>query len=429
MFDGVSSSRITELTLSGSFQEMGQQYIAQAGDTILSQFQVMRRKWFDSLEPVELTEFQTKIQSLLMLCKQNDVFYPNEMKRFMNGMAETEFAKNNNLSLDDFIMMDLALFLSAFHPKFLSEVKSSVDHCSYFAITEDRKVGLGRTLDWPKMPMTVLNQNLTILHLQCTEANYPHQVTVMGPAGSISAFTITNEKGLFWAHNSGTTAMHIKSPRFDRPYVAADAVLKMFKCGDFETLKSSIVASPCGYPSIINIAGPGDYEMASIEACPIDPRYPDNLAGFVNILHARGAKNAIHPEDNVKKRGYVATNLVRGDWEKILGKPPAENTPTYARERKMVLEKKINQAHPEGKLMSILTSYLSGRFEGQDPEGVNKVWPPQAPFNDDRTTTHYSVAYVPCKQKLKVSVQMLEGEGHQEHGMPTPWKSIRTSRH
>jgi hypothetical protein len=432
MLGDLQSENVSEYWLEGSFEEMGQQYIAQAGPQILAQQQFMKQQWFDVLNAEEKQIFTAKINNVLKLVKSdNQVFYPNEIKTFMQSMAETAYAKENNLTLDDLITLDLALFISMLHPRLLNGINQTFDHCSLLAITQDKNVAVGRNLDWPMMPMPVLNQNPTILHLKPNMHDYPNVVTVVGPAGCISAFTIMNEHGLFWAHNSATTALHQKDNiYFDRPLVSADALIKMFKISDFNTLKQALLNTPYNYPSILNIAEPGNYEMASIEASPTDPRDPGNRSAFVNMLFEKGSKNAVVKSDNIKKRGYVSTNLVRGDWEPILGKQPAENTPTFAKQRKDALQARVDESHqrPSDSLMKTLTNYLSRPLAGDNPEGATKIVPPKAPFESDITTTHYSIAYCPNKQKAKIAFQKINTQNEQVEGHLTNWRTFKTHR-
>ena len=430
MLERLISSQPFELTLKGTFKEIGQQYAETLGPRILQQIKVIKEDFFIQDETLR-NSFDQKVKGLLQIVKA--VKYPREIMDIYLGMVDTDFARNNQLTLDDLIYLDFIVFISTFHPNIIPyELLQRPEHCSYVAITQKGgiSVGAGRTFDWPSKAMHALTSFPVIAHLQCTEHGYPYQTTLVGHVGSISAFTLFNEQGLSWALNSANMAMNINIPggmRFDRPYLVAQTVVQMFKANTFSELLSSIEKMPSDYPSTVSIAGPGQYEMASIEMCPIDATRAQEPNNFKNLVRAFGSNNAVNPKDNISSKGYAQTNLVHLDWEKYLGHPPADNTISFARERYNNLQNLIDKGPREKSLMKTLVNILNRRFDANDLAGVTKLLPHQEPYTNELASTYYRTAFVPGKDKFKVSFQHVESMDDTT-GNFSPWHKVRINR-
>lgn len=423
-----------EITLKGTFREMGQQYIDLLGPKILT-FTELLEEDLKFENPVEDSVFKTKMNAIVdMVIKANA--YPAEIMIMYQVMAETDFAKNNNLTLNKLIALDLSVFLTTMHPKvvppdWLASLKKP-ESCSFFAITQTGNaaqddLGVGRNFDWPEYAMHAFSALPVILHLDCTEPGYPNMVTLISYPGSISGLTQFNNIGLSWSINSANVAMDVNIPggmRLDFPYLPGAALIDMFQSENFKDLYQRTKSSPSGYPCTINITGKNITETAAIEKCPIHAQKPGK---FKNIARTYESDNVENETDKITSKGYVHTNLVLAKgWEKYLGKKPNQTRASFAAERQENLKQLVNNLDTrQASILKSVVSYLERELE---PEGgATKKLPRKEPFQNDLATTHYSTAFCPLKNKLKVRVQQADSAITQE-GTFTSWKTVRTNR-
>lgn len=423
-----------EITLKGTFQEMGQQYIEQLGPQILEFSQLLEADLrFDN--PDEDSAYKAKTKAIVdMFIKANA--YPLEIMTMYQAMAETDFAKNNNLTLNKLITLDLSVFLTTMHPKvippdWIASLKKP-ESCSFFAITQNGNpaqddLGVGRNFDWPEYAMHAFSSFPVILHLDCTEPGYSNMVTLISYPGSISGLTQFNNIGLSWSINSANAAMDVNisgGMRLDFPYLPSAALMDMFQSQNFQDLYQRTKSSPSGYPCTINITGRDITETAAIEKCPIHAQKPGK---FKNIARTYQSNNVENETDKITDKGYVHTNLVHAKgWEKYLGKKPNQTTASFAAERRDNLKQFVNNLDTrQASVLKSVVSYLERELEPQG--GATKKLPKKEPFQNDVATTHYSTAFCPLKNKLKVRIQQSDSATSQE-GTFTPWKTVRTNR-
>ncbi|MFO1259145.1 MAG: hypothetical protein U1E78_12150 [Gammaproteobacteria bacterium] len=423
-----------EVSLKGTFEEMGQQYIQQLGPKII-EFSKLLEEDLRFENPADDSMFKAKTNAIVdMVIKANA--YPNEIMRMYQAMAQSDFAIENNLTLNKLIALDLSVFLTTIHPKvvppdWIASLRKP-ESCSFFAITQNGgsvqdDLGVGRNFDWPEYAMHAFSAFPIVLHLDCTEPGYSNMVTLISYPGSISGLTQFNDIGLTWSINSANVAMDVNIPggmRLDFPYLPGAALIDMFQSVNFKDLYERTKSSPSGYPCTINITGRNITETAAIEKCPIHAQKP---GGFKNIARTYNSDNVENETDRITDNGYVHTNLVLAKgWEKYLGKKPNQTTASFAAERQDNLKKLVNDlSSRQASVLKSVTSYLERELE---PEGgATKKLPRKEPFRNDVALTHYSTAFCPLKDKLKVRFQQADSAIAQE-GKFTPWKTIRTNR-
>lgn len=423
-----------EIFLKGTFEEMGAQYVEQLGPEILKQLKIFEQD-LKLDDPLANAAFKAKAEGAVKgFIAANK--YPEAIMRLYRAMAETEFAVSNGLTLEKLIFLDLSIFLTTLHPKVIPPEwlakHMKPDSCSFFAITQDGypEIGVGRNFDWPEYAIHAFTTVPVVLHLDCTEPDYPNYVTLISHPGSICGFTFFTDNGLSWSLNSASLAMDVKLPagiRFDVPYVAAAGLIDMFKAKNFQDLLDRTQISPSDYPATINITGRTIQETAAIEKSPID--LTGGPAAFRNLTRTYGSTNTKKPEDRITDLGYAHTNLVHAKgWKKHLGHSPNLNNLSFAPERLENLKKLINdEASRDQSLSKSTQQYLSYQLGDAPRPGATKVLPRKPGYEDDLSATFYSTAYCPYKDKVKVTFQQASFADAKE-GTLTPPMKVKTCR-
>ncbi|MFO1258424.1 MAG: hypothetical protein U1E78_08465 [Gammaproteobacteria bacterium] len=425
---------VREIFLKGTFEEMGVQYIDQLGPEILKQLKILEQD-LKLEDPVADRAFRTQAEGVVkgFIAAHK---YPEALMRMYRTIVETEFSVSNGLTLEKLIFLDLAVLLTSLHPKVIPpELLAKYikpDSCSYLAITQGGKpeIAAGRNFDWPEYAMHALTALPLVLHLDCTEQDYPNYVTMVSHPGSICGFTFFTNNSLSWSLNSASLAMAINLPggiRFDVPYVAATGLIDMFQARDFQDLLKRTQSSPSDYPGTINIAGRTIQETAAVEKCPID--VVGGPGAFKNATRTYGSTNTKNPEDVINNLGYAHTNMVHAKgWKKHLGHSPNQIAVSFPFERLQNLRKLIlNENSRAESLMKSMQAYLSYRIDDAERPGAAKIVPKQPPYEEDISATYYSTAYCPYKGKLKVTFQQASSADAQEGILTSPTK-IKTCR-
>lgn len=408
-----SLHQIQQVDLEGSFYEMGQQYVSQVNNKLLLQRALAKQDLFPQ-DPEQHKIFTQLVQKLIQQAKKR---YPKEIYEFIQGEAENDFAKQNNLSLDDFIFLDQLIFVT----KLASEFKNSddnnmTDFCSFVGF-KTPSILIGRNFDFPRDYLRVNTSYPIVVSLKSTNHDlYPNKVTATSSPGLISAATFVNDKGLYLSINSGNS-VGLNNIVFQRESYLSSMLVALLKTSDFTGLKTWVMNTAPDFGYIVNIAGPGENELLSIEDSPyneLQGHYAlDNLPPYVFSARIREStsENTIEPEADYNVGFLVSTNTFRLlNWEPYLGHEFTQQTRTFSYQRYHNLTRLASQSVRTSStdVRSLMEIELN---TNQLPQGATVNYCGQDSFySKDPSASYYSVVFDTKQKKLSVRYQQLEEE-------------------
>lgn len=425
-----------EVNLQGSFFAMGMQYIGQLNYKITEQLALSKKFVRPVSENPEIQkEFDLKIAQLIEIAKQS---YPKEIMEFFRGVLQSEFAKKNNLLINDLVYLDNAYIAAILAYQVDEETKDhSVDLCSFIGFDLERgKIG-GRNFDFPKNKLFCLNNTPILLRMQHENLEkYPSKIMSIGLPGTICNPTIFNDKNLFLEANTASECTG-KKVDFSQLSTVGDFLLHMMKAQTYQELYDFVISKSSFMGLNVSIAGPEAAQLHTIEMSPYNVQNETNpdIPNFKNRARAANSENTLDPTswDN-NGNMLVATNLFRLlDWPQYTNEQiPKESTDGFSTERYENLitlgrEVKDNLSH---KPLKVIQEIMEHGINNNDPvHGVTKYVPTTDMQHDCPTSTYYTVAFKTYKTEAnktpRCTVRFQQQASQESEGVWTKWQKYR----
>lgn len=416
---------VQRIELRGSFYDMGKQYAEKTAERLIAQ----KALSIDSLypdDPVKKQQFKHRVDIWL---KQARLRYPPELYEFIQGEADSDFAKSHGLTLDDFIFLDQSIILTLFAKEF--KQGPAVDSCSFLGLM-DKSVLVGRHFDYPKdyLAMTTRYPQVILFEHQ-NKHLYPHRVMSIGQPGLISAATFMNDQGYFMAINAGASVGN-EYKVFQRRSYFGQMLVQLFKTSRFDQLSNWVRHTAPDFGYLVNIAGPENHALLSFEASPyneVQGHYPlEQLPANVFKIRSRkpSESETIDPGLDNNSNFLVATNTFRLlNWPLYLGHDYDQQTPSFSAERYLHLTA-LARAHQNSStktLMGIMEKELNTlqavpgaavHYCGTDPH-----------YQSDPSATYYTVVFDTAQRQAFIRFQQTSNdkEAHCESQW-TPWQAV-----
>ncbi len=324
---------IQVIELHGNFKQMGRQYADQLGPILLKQLKLAKR----TLRPRNLLDSDTALfdETITSAIDAAMKRYSPEILKIIQGEAESDFAKEHDLTVRDFVYLDQATAISMLVRYFEYAIQPGfTGNCSFIGF-DDNGSHIGRNFDWLSGYMNVFtNYPVITLFKHSNHKKYPNKVASVGNAGNISSITLMNDKGLFIGINSAVSASGDFQVWHRQSYFAQMTHM-MFSAQTFSDLQAWLQKTPPDYGYIVNISGPNNNELMSYEVLPFDEEQghydennsQNNMIPYDVFVARQRIKN---PDENF----LVATNIfLLPEWEKHLLQPPKQQTETFSKER------------------------------------------------------------------------------------------------
>ncbi len=425
-----------EVNLQGTFFEMGQQYIAQLDEKIAGQLALSRKYIRPVSENPEIQKgFDIKIGQLIEVAKKS---YPREIMEFFMGALQTDFAKKNNLLLNDLVYLDNAFIAAIVAYKIDEETKDkSMDLCSFIGFDlEKGKVG-GRNFDFPKNKLFCMNDTPVFLRMQHSNVEkYPNKTMSIGLPGTICNPTIFNDKNLFLEANTASDCTGKKTD-FSRLSTVGDFLLHMMKAQSYQELYDFFITKSSFMGLNVSIAGPEASQLHTIEMSPYNVQSEESkdIPNFKNRARAANSENTLDPVDwDNNENMLVATNLFRLlDWPEYtneqIPKESADGFSTERYENLITLGREVKD-HLSKKPLDVIQKMMEHGINNNDPiHGVTKYMPTTDMKHDGPTSTYYTVAFKTYKPEAnktpKCTVRFQQQETPESEGVWTEWKKYR----
>ncbi|KTD47000.1 hypothetical protein Lrub_1922 [Legionella rubrilucens] len=416
---------VQRLELHGSFYDMGIQYAEKTADKLIAQKALSIQSLYPD-DPVKKRKFERLVK---MWLKQARLRYPPELYEFIQGEANSDFAKTHGLTIDDFIFLDQSIILTLFAKEFKNG--PSVDSCSFLALT-DKAVMAGRNFDYPRdyLAMTTRYPQVILFEHQDND-RYPHRVMSIGQPGLISAATFMNDQGYFMAINAGASVGN-EYKVFQRRTYFGQMLIQMFKTSQFDQLSNWVRHTAPDFGYLVNIAGPKENDLLSFEASPyneVQGHYPlDQLPEDVFKIRSRkpGEAETVEPELDNNRDFLVAANTFRLlNWPLYLGHDHGQQTPSFSAERYLHLTElaRARQNSSVETLKGIMEKELNTlqavpgatvHYCGTDPH-----------YQSDPSVTYYTVVFDTARREAFIRFQQTENDQEAPCASQwTPWQSV-----
>jgi hypothetical protein len=385
---------IQHVVVSGTFNEMGRQYANTVGPKLLTQLKVMRTL----MKPYSQT-----VEKVILAAKQR---YTLEGWDFIQGESESDFAVQHQMKVDDFILLDQSIALSALISS--PSEGSLMGNCSFIGIEEQGSAVVGRNYDWRKNLLSAFTTYPILLTLKPSQKRlYPNDVTLIGNVGEITTITYMTNKGLFLGLNSGVSASG-PFQVWQRKSYFSQLFSEMFKVEGFEQLEEFLLQTSPDYGYIVNIAGPRHDQLASFEILPFNLQLGTYQSSHIpnNIfkVRRRGANNHY----------LVATNIFKLDnWSSYIGHKPPQQTPTFSKERQDNLTAIAKNRNIKNDSKNSIDLYLRGvmklplNSKVSIPGATEYATNVDPAYADNPDVTYYSLVFNTKSKQLYLRFQQI----------------------
>ncbi len=396
-------SQANLIELQGNFYQMGQQYAQALNDQLPQQLKLAKATLYPQ-DPVQQQQFIAAAQQFVELSKQR---YPAEIYKFIKGEAESDYARTHGLSFDDFVFLDQQLFLSVIS-RSIQKPESSTEACSLIAVDQEG-IKVGRNFDYPREYLSMMTDQPILLTMEhSNKIFFPNKISTVTMPGVISQSTYANNAGLYMSINlSQSAGMNFKVFK-RRPYLNR-MLLTMMKESSFDGLMHWVETTAPEISLIINLAGPGADEMASVEIASFDKLQGDYSEENIPLdLFAHQTRRAMS-EDVIDKSMdqhpdfMVSTNSFRMlNWEPMLGHVNWQHSPSRSWVRYTNLTRLLKE-NPNRDIKTLMSYEIN---TGTLPQGATENYCGSDPeFASIPNNTFYTVVFDSHKKQFAVRFQ------------------------
>lgn len=425
-----------EVNLQGTFFEMGEQYIKELNKKITFQLALSRKNIRPiSTEPDIQNLFDQRLAEFINIVKKS---YPAEMLEFFNGALQTDFAKSNDLTLDELTYLDNAYIVSMIADRIDDEENDkSKEHCSFIGFGLEKGVVGGRNFDFAKNNLQCLTDTPIILRMHHSDfKKYPNKILSIGLPGVICSPTLFNDKNLFLEINTASDSIGSKlnDTRFS---TLSDFLLQMMKCESYQKLQNFLIEKPVFMGLNVSIAGSEGTELHTIEMSPFNVKSEaeSEIPNFKNRVRAANSENTLDPQnwDN-NKNILVSTNIFRltawSQYTNVQKEKELETNFSTERYKNLVKLGREKQGCLTKKPLNVIQEIMEHGFNNHDPiPGATKYFPTTDLSHDGSTFTYYTVAFKTYKSDLnktpKFSVRFQQQTSPESEGVWTQWQKYK----
>ncbi len=428
-----ANSIIQKIEMEGSFYQMGQQYVETLNHKLLDQIKLNNHDLYPT-DPKKKKEFSQIAAQMVRVAKSR---YPKPLFEFIKGEADTDFAREHNLTIEDFVMMDQQLFLAKLAKEF-KQKGQTIDSCSFIG-SKSSSIKVGRNYDYPREYMRMMTSYPIILSMKHSDTEeYPNKVTMLTHPGVISKASYVNDKGHYISINLGASVGGNYNVIRRQSYLNG-MLMTMFRARDFEELRNWVTTSAPDFGYIVNIAGPGKDDLYSIEDAPYDELQghytPDTIPDdvFKAMVRAPQTSNTVEPDIDSNEDYLIATNTFRLlEWPEILGHDYTQQTPTFSYQRYHNLSQ-IMRSQSNVDIESIKTIMQHEFNTNQSIPGATANYCTSDPFyNSDPNATYWTIVFDTDSKMLFARFQQTEDDPTVQntsscHSNWTDWYSVRVN--
>lgn len=420
-----ANTAIQKIDLKGSFYEMGRQYVASTGELVIDQLALNKQELFPA-DPEKNKFFSQLVHLWIQKAKTR---YPKEIYEFIKGEADSQFALEHGLTLDDFVFLDQSIILTLMS----QEVKrgpTSIDSCTFLGLN-DPDVIIGRNFDYPRDNIHMGTSHPLIVTLKSDDQiHYPYKVMTITNPGMISSATFMNDHGYFIAINAGSSVGN-QYKVFQRQSYFNQMLLQMFKTNRFDSLEQWVMTTAPDFGYLVNIAGPE--KVVSVEASPyneLQGHFPtDQIPDNVFKTRARSAieNQTVEPEVDSNPDFIVAANTFRLlDWAVILGHEHTQQTPSFSYERYHNLVNVVRQRQSSTAKDTLIIMEKELNTNASLPGATVHYCSVDPYYQNDLSSTYYTVVFDTRKKNVAVRFQQTDSSSQ---AIPcasqwTPWQSF-----
>lgn len=421
-----ATTPIRHVKLQGDFYQMGIQYANRLGDDLTKQLTLSHKNLRPKTgNPETQIAFEDEVEKVVAAAK---VLYPQPIMDFIKGEADSAYAKNNNLKIDDFVYLDQNILISSIAAQYSTKASATViGNCSFIGIQKPNTV-VGRNYDWLNGYLPTLTKYPVITEItHADKSSFPNTVVIVGNPGVISSITIANDKGLFIAINSAVSSVG-NFKVWDRENYFSNALLTMMRANDFDDLSTWVEHEAPNYGYIVNIASPD--KMASIEVSPynelqghydVDMPIPEGV--FTTRVRRPTDNATVTPHLDRNKGLLVATNTFRLlGWEPYLGHEVPSQTSTFSQERYHNLIARGREVLQEGgpQTLKQIKDVMSYTLNTKTPQaGATEILGgSDERYSSNPDSTYYTVIYDTKNRLLGVRFQQYNDNSE---AVWTPW--------
>lgn len=412
------------IELQGNFYQMGQQYAEALNDKLPLQLQRAKQYLYPE-DPRQKQQFLVAAQQFVELSKQR---YPAEIYKFIRGEADSHYAKTHGLHFDDFVFLDQQLFLSVIS-RSIQQPETTPEACSLVAANQ-QGVTVGRNFDYPRHYLKMMTDQPVLLSMEhSNKIFFPNKVGMITMPGVITQSTYANSAGLYMSLNLSSSAGLNFLVFKRRPYLN-QMLLTMLKETSFQGLTQWAETTAPEASFILNIAGPGEHDMASVELTSFDKSQGDYSADtipeelFGHKTRRPRSKNVIEPALDQNSKFLVSTNSFRMlDWEPALGHENWQHSPSRSWVRYTNLTKLLKE-NPKRDIKTLMSYEMN---TGTRPQGATENYCGTDPeFKTIPNSTLYTVVFDSRKKVLHARFQQSEkGMAGDCQSQWTDWLDIR----
>lgn len=275
-----------ELTLTGSFSQMGSQLVNHFKERLCLQTFLYDVSFFPKEPKTAKAQIVSKVKERLT---ELYTHAPKALKQFYQGAAQHPFAQEHKLSVLHFVYLDNAYPMALLTLRLQKQIHSGYHQCSFLALPNQHSEHgnfVCRNSDWLGRFLWAFNYCPVIISLEhSNREKYPNTVISPSRVGQISNLTYLSSNGLFQANNAANLFKNPSHSKFyyDRGNYFSQILIHMMQSQHFADLKNKILHTQPNFGFINNIVGPNPKEALSIEVTPNTGQSTSKASFFYQI--------------------------------------------------------------------------------------------------------------------------------------------------